>query len=515
MADEIPSTNPATRETNGSVEAATPQAVEAAVAAAHAAQAAWADRPLPERLEILEAFGQLLVERARDLAETVTAETGKPVAEAIAADVIPVVDAVDFVADAAPGILDEPIRVDHPLAFGRSSRIVRDPVGVVAHITPWNYPLGIPGSQIVTALAAGNAALLKPAVETPLTAEALADAFAEAGVPDDAVRVVHGPGETAGRALVEADVDHVIFTGSREVGWRIHEEMAGRRIPTCLELGGSDPAVVLDDADLDLAADGIVWARYTNAGQTCAAVKRVVVDAAVVDELTDRIVGKVERLTVGDGRDPGVEVGPMISAEAADELLDQVRRSLDAGATLLTGGERIDGEGHFVEPTVLTDVAPGMPVLAEETFGPVLAIVVADDVDDSVAKANATEFGLTASVWTRDVDRGRRVARRIEAGTVTVNDHAYTYGLNATPWGGVKTSGVGRTHGRWGLEEVTEARHVHAGRGRRDPWWFPYADDQAELMETAVETLYGDAGLLKRLRGALGLVSRLRSKEGL
>lgn len=514
MPDEITSVDPATLQTNGTVEAADPKQVEQTVADARAAQADWADLALDDRLEILDELRRILVDRGRDLAETVTAETGKPVGEALAADVIPFVDAVDWVTDAAPDILDEPLPVDHPLAIGRTSRILREPVGVVAHITPWNYPLGIPGSQVVYALAAGNAAVVKPATETPLTAEAIGEALADAGVPDDLVGIVHGPGSSTGQALVEADVDHLIFTGSREVGWTLREELASRGVPTCLELGGSDPAIVLDDADLDLAADGIVWARYTNAGQTCAAVKRVVAHDGIVDELTDRIVAKVEELTVGDGRDPGTEVGPMISADAVDELLDQIERSVDDGATVLTGGEAIEGDGHFVQPTVLTDVTPEMPVLSEETFGPALAIVEADDVDDAIAKANATAFGLTASVWTRDVERGRELAADVEAGTVIVNDHAYTYGLNATPWGGVKDSGGGRTHGRWGLEEVTEAKHVHAAKGRRNLWWFPYPDDQTDLMETAVEALYGD-GLVRRLGGLVEMISRMRSKEGL
>lgn len=521
MAKTLTSVNPATLEDNGEVHVASPKQVEAAVEAARQAQPDWQALDVKGRLEVLERFKALLVDEALDVATTTTRETGKPLGEAVAADVYPVVDAVRFVADEGPGVLRERVPVKNPLAMGRKSTIVRDPVGVVGLITPWNYPLAIPGSQAVYALFAGNACVLKPATETPLTADRLADLLARAGVPDGVFQVVHGPGSSTGQALADADVDHLVFTGSRKVGWDLYESCADRGVGCCLELGGSDPAVVLDDADLGLTAEAVAWSRFTNAGQTCAAIKRVVPVDAVADGLTRMLVDKAEKLRVGDPladggatNGAGVDVGPMISAEARDRLHDQVQTSVEMGAEVLCGGEPVgDLDGHFYQPTVLANVTPDMPVATEETFGPALAVLRADDEDDAVRLANATEFGLSASVWTRDLDRGRRVARRLEAGTVTVNDHLYTYALNETPWGGVKTSGHGLTHGTWGLMDVTRAKHLHVGRARRDLWWFPYPDDQAELMADGLKAMYGKGlGRLAKLPKMLG---RMRGKEGL
>lgn len=525
MGKTIESVNPATLQVNGEVDVASPKQVEAAIETAREAQPAWADRTAYRRLEVLRRFKDLLVEEALDVGEAVTRETGKPLGEAVAADVYPAADAVRFLAREGSGILREKVPIRNPMAMGRNSTIVREPVGVVGSITPWNYPFGIPGSQVVYALFAGNACVLKPAEETPLTADRLADLLDRAGLPEGLLQVVHGPGPSTGKALAEGAIDHLVFTGSREVGWELYERCAERGVGCCLELGGSDPAVVLDDADLGLAAEGIAWSRFTNAGQTCAAAKRAVAVEAVADDLTRRLVAKAERLRVGDplagrGGDGtgaaggGVDVGPMITAKARDRLHNQVERSVKMGAEVLTGGGPVEGlDGHFYHPTVLAGVTPEMPVASEETFGPVLAVMRAATEDDAVALANASEFGLTASVWTQDLKRGRAVARRLNAGTVTVNDHLYTYALNETPWGGVKTSGHGLTHGAWGLDDVTVAKHVHVGRARRDVWWFPYPDDQAELMADGLKGLYGRG--LARLAKLPKMIGRMRSKEGL
>lgn len=517
----VVSHNPATGERNGRVPEASPADVEAAIAAARAAQPAWAERSLDDRLAVLGRFRERLLEHRDAIARTVSTETGKPLGEAVATELSPVLNALRFAETEAPGILEESVAIGNFAATGEST-IHREPLGVVGLITPWNYPFGIPGSEVVPTLLAGNAVVLKPAEETTLTALALRDHLREAGLPADLFAVVPGRGRVTGQALVDADVDFLSFTGSAEVGHAIESTCAGRGVPTCLELGGSDPAIVLADVNLDMAADGILWARFSNAGQSCAAVKRVFAEASIEPALRDLLVERAEALRVGSGDDGAYEVGPLISETAVETLHDQVTRSVEQGATVLTGGGPIEElDGHFYAPTVLTDVTDDMPVLTEETFGPVLPIVPVDGAEEAVERANATRFGLTGSVWTRDVDRGERLARRIEAGTVTVNEHLYTFGLHATPWGGYKDSGGDYSHGRWILEDVTRPQHVHVAAGDpslaagrvKDLWWFPYAEDYPAVVGDTMDLLYG-AGIATKLRAAPAVLRTLLGGNG-
>ncbi len=501
--------NPATLEVNDEIPETDAETVEAAVADAAAAQPGWADRAVEDRLAVLERFQELLLERRGAVAETVTAEVGKPAGEAVSAEVAPALSAVEFLSERGADLLAEEIPLGTLESVGEST-VYREPVGVVGMITPWNYPFGIPASEVAPTLFAGNAVVLKPAEETTLTAFLLRDLFEEAGLPEDLLHVVPGRGEVTGQALAESGVDHLSFTGSTEVGNHLREVTAGTGTSVCLECGGSDPAIVMPDADLELTADGILWARFANAGQSCAAVKRVYAHNAIEPRLRRMLLERVEGLRVGASEDDGVvEVGPLISAEAVERLHSQVERSVEMGAEVLTGGEPLEREGHFYAPTVLTGVTDDMPVVREETFGPVLPVMSYSDIDDAVDRANDTRYGLTGSVWTTETDRGEAVARRIEAGTVTVNEHLYTFGLHATPWGGYKDTGGDFSHGRWGVESVTRAKHVHVAEGEtglrtgrfRDLWWFPYDEDTPEVLGKAMEVMYGSE-VANRLRNA-------------
>lgn len=515
--ETVLSRNPATGEVVGEVDTATPDEVDEAVERARDAQRSWANRTVEERLERLDVFKSHLMRRRDEVARTISSETGKPVGEGLVTDIIPVLDAVRFLNSRGPEIMETGLSLDNLMVMDRESKIVREPLGVLGMITPWNYPFGIPGSQVVYALFAGNAVVLKPAPETPLTALKIEEVLVDAGIPDDLLHVVPGGAET-GQAVVGSDIDQLTFTGSTEVGETVARQCAERGVPTTTELGGSDPAVVLDDANLDNATDGVVWSRFVNCGQTCAAVKRVYAHDDVFDEFRDEVARKTGSLRVGDGYDEEttVDVGPLISEEAVDEIERQVDESVEMGADVLVGGERLDREGSFYAPTVLTNVTHEMPVVREETFGPVLPVMNFSDTDEAVEKANDTRYGLTASVWTRDTDRGEKVARRIDAGTVVINDHSYTYAINETPWGGFKDSGEGRTHGIWGIEEVTRMKHINKGsadtlpRSRRpeSAWWFPYPDDYLETMGDAVEFLYANS-VVRRATKAPKMVKQM------
>ncbi|MDX1612123.1 MAG: aldehyde dehydrogenase family protein, partial [Candidatus Thermoplasmatota archaeon] len=363
-------------------------------------------------------------------------------------------------------------------------------------------------------LFAGNGVVLKPSEKTPLVGQLLADLLTEAGIPEDLLQVVQGPGEPTGRSLVEAGPDLLVFTGSVATGRKVATELAGQLTPHVLELGGKDPMLVLDDADLDLAARGAAWGAFTNAGQTCAAVERIYVHEDVAQPFLDRVVAQAQAIRVGRGDAPGTDMGPMIDQDARAACHAQVEDARKHGATVLTGGEPLDELGPtYYPPTVLTDVTPEMVVMREETFGPVLPIQVVADDEEALALANDSPYGLSASVWTTDRTRGLAIARRLTAGTVTLNDCLYTYAACETPWGGAKDSGHGHTHGRWGLLAMTRLKHINRARPRRagSPWYFPYDEDLDRVADEGFEFLYGSK--LKGLKAAGPLLRRFRDLD--
>ena len=512
--------NPATGRVLAELPEATREDVHAAVARARAAQPAWAATPLGERLAALDRFRALLLEDRLGMAEQVTRETGKPFVEALGVDVLIALDAAQWVVRNAERVLaPEVIRLRNPLFVGRVSRITREPLGVVGVVSPWNYPLAIPASHALHALAAGNAVVLKPASLAPLTALRMAGLFHEAGVPRDVLQVVVGSGRVAGEALAGADVDHVAFTGSVPVGRAVERRLRDRGVPSCMELGGSDPALVLRDAPYEHAVKGVVWGRFTNAGQTCAATKRAYVHRSLYDRFVADAAREAAALRLGDPMSPDTDVGPLTDPASVREMTALVEDAVKRGARVLCGGRpRPDLGPQWFEPTVLVDVPPDARVLAEETFGPLLPIVPFDDEDEAVRLANATPFGLSASVWTRDLARGEALARRLHAGTVTLNDVAYTYAANETPWGGVKDSGHGRTHGRWGLLDMTRMRHVNvvpAARPVGQAWWFPYSPALRTFFDQGARFLYGSAGDKARTgAGVFGTLLRRRKPRG-
>ncbi|HEV2705108.1 MAG TPA: aldehyde dehydrogenase family protein, partial [Pyrinomonadaceae bacterium] len=332
---------------------------------------------------------------------------------------------------------------------------------------------------------------LKPSELTPLVALKIGDVFARAGLPAGLLEIVTGAGAT-GAALVESGVDKIMFTGSVATGKRVAEAAARRLVPFVLELGGKDPMIVFEDADTEAAAHAAVWGAFANSGQACASVERCYVHERVAPEFTARVVELTRGLRQDVGAREGADLGAMSSARQLAIVEEHVREAVERGATVLTGGGRAHVEGAtpveplFHQPTVLTGVDHTMRVMREETFGPVLPLMTFKTEEEAVRLANDSQFGLTASVWTRDLKRGRRVASRVEAGTVMVNEVLYTHGIAQTPWGGVKQSGIGRTHGRLGLLELVAPHHVHVNRLARlqDFWWFNYTPEAARLFRS-------------------------------
>jgi len=436
--------------------------VELAVVAAKRAYESWRLVPAPKRAEILQRAGRLLEERKEALARDMTCEMGK-ILDETRGDVQEAIDTAFYAAGEGRRLFGDTVPVELPDKMGFS---IRCPVGVFAVVTPWNFPMAIPSWKIFPALICGNTVVFKPASDTPLSAVNFVRVLEEAGVPPGVVNLVTGGGGTVGTALLEhPHVRGISFTGSTEVG-RAIGETAGRLLKRCsLELGGKNPQIVLEDADLDLAVDGAVWGGFGTTGQRCTATSRIIVHERALSAFTERFLERASKLRIGNGLDPATEMGPCVTEGQRDTVEHYVKIGLDEGATLLTGGERaIEGDlakGWFYRPTIFTNVRPDMRIAREEIFGPVVSILRARSYEEAIAIANDSSYGLSSSIYTRDISRACRAIRDLEAGITYVNGP--TIGAEVQlPFGGVKETGNGhREASHTVLDVFTEWKSVY------------------------------------------------------
>lgn len=510
-ASEVISRDPASGEELGRTPAATATAVAAAVARARAAQSDWAARSFHERAAFVMRARQIVLDEMEEIARLISRESGKPVAEAISMELAPTLDLMQYFARRTQRLLrPQKIEIGQYGLMGRSSKIIYRPIGVVGIISPWNFPWAIPLGEVVMALMAGNAVVLKPSELTTLVGLKIGEVFKRAALPDGLLEVVAGDGR-AGAALVAADVDKIMFTGSVATGKRVAEAAARRLIPVVLELGGKDPMIVFEDADLNVAASAAVWGAFCNSGQACASVERCYVHESIAPKFTEQVVEQTRALKQAAGTESDTDIGSMSSERQLNIVAEHVEEALARGARALTGGRRApEPGGSFYEPTVLADVTHDMTVMREETFGPVLPLMTFKTEEEAIRLANDSQFGLTASVWTKDIGRGQRIASRIEAGTVMVNEVLYTHGLAQTPWGGMKQSGLGRTHGRLGLLELVVPQHIHVNRLSylRDMWWFRYSP-QGSLLFRGFARRFASGSVLQTSRLLPQMIRRL------
>ena len=535
--EEIVSNDPATGAEVGRVAVTSPDAVAQAVSDGRTAFAKWKTTSFAERKRLIMAAREVLLAEMDEIASLISRESGKPVAEAFSMEIAPVLDLMQYFARNTEKML-RPAKIGIGIygLMGRSSRIVYHPLGVVGIIPAWNYPFSIPLGEATMALMAGNTVVIKPSELTPMIGLKIGEIFEKAGFPENTIQVVSGGGET-GAALVEAAPDKIMFTGSVATGKKIAAAAAKNLTSVVLELGGKDPMIVFADANLELAARAAVWGAFCNAGQSCSSVERLYVEESVAEELTRKIVEKTKQLKQGTGDKADVSIGAMSSERQVKIVEDHVEQFRQDGAKIETGGRRGEKEKRrkgdedratlpddispsplhpfssslFYEPTVITGATNSMRAMQEETFGPTLPIATFSTEEEAIRLANDSEFGLTASVWTRDRARGERVAQKIEAGSVCVNEVLYTHGIGQTPWGGFKNSGRGRTHGREGLMELVQPQHIHVNKLALmpDAWWMPYSTSAVATFRK-MTTTFATGSLFKTLGLAPFLIKRVR-----
>jgi acyl-CoA reductase-like NAD-dependent aldehyde dehydrogenase len=494
VADHLASRDPATGELLGRVRVTAPGDVERVAAEAAVAGRAWARRPLRERSRIVGRAAQVMLRRSEELSAAVTRETGKTLMESTTIDVGAGAMVLDWIGANAPRYLaPERIATSQVILKHKRHVIVYSPLGVIGVISAWNYPLLVPAGPVGMALAAGNAVVLKPSEMTPLVGDLLASVFAEAGLPDGVLRVVHGAGATGAAICSAPSIAKVCFTGGVTNSLEVRRLAGEHGKPVVLELGGKDPAIVCHDADLDRAVRGTLWAATAGAGQTCAAVERVYVDRRVYRDYLDRLTAAVTDIQLGDPMDPATQLGPLINRSQYDRVMAQVDDARRNGARVETGGPvEIDRlRGRFIAPIILTGVDHTMAVMREETFGPVIPVMPFETEAEAIRLANDSTYGLGASVWSRDMRRARGIARHLAAGMVWINDHGSSAAAAQAPWAGVKSSGQGVVHSKFGLYEMVDKRLISEDRGLLPvAWWYPYDEASRRGFIALLQTVY-------------------------
>ena len=515
--DTLPSIDPATGEVYAHFETTPASQLQDIVFRARNAQSEWAKLPIRERCAKLRGLRERIMASRNELADAVVRESGKPRVEALFADIFVALDSAEYWSRNAENAL-RTRRVPHhsTAAKAKSGYLAYDPLGVIAIISSWNYPLAIPIGQIIPAVAAGNAVVCKTSDFTPQCGALIEKLFADAGFPKEVVTIVQG-GVEVGQALIDGSPDKVMFTGSVGTGRRVAEACAKKLIPSVLELGGKDAMIVLADADLRVASSAAVWGSYTNCGQVCLSLERLFVEQAVAQEFIALCVGKTKKLRVGPGNNPSSDVGPLIRPQQVRRMMDLVDDALSRGANVLCGGSARPELGpNFFEPTVISAVDASMKLFQEETFGPILAIQVVKDAKEAIAQANDSPFALAASIWTRNKARGMELAKELRAGAVMVNDAISYFGIAEAPHGGCGASGWGRTHGQAGLLEMVRMKYIDIdGLPRSEkPWWYRYGAELERAADAFLQFEFS-GGIGAKLRNARSAMKTFFRDHGL
>jgi acyl-CoA reductase-like NAD-dependent aldehyde dehydrogenase len=507
----IESINPATKAVLGRVPVLGEDDVRLTVERSWHCFEEWQLTPLKKRAKLMANLRKVIAGKADELAKMISEEVGKPLPEAYFSELSGPLDTCLWLVTSGEKLLaDQPTGLTNPLLASKQSIITYEPLGVIGIISPWNYPFSIPMMTTIMALYAGNTVVIKPSEKSPLIGIKIGELFLEAGFPSGCVEIITGDRQT-GEYLSKSRLGRLIFTGSVGGGQAVMAQAALSLTPVSLELGGKDAAIVLPDAPVDWTAKGLTWGAFTNAGQACASVERVyIVKGKQTDEMIKAIVAATQKLRVGPSSDPLSDIGPLIDQGQLDKVAGHVEEALAMGAKALTGGKvRDDLGGFFFEPTVLTGVTHDMKIMREETFGPVMPIMVVDTEDHAVELANDSEYGLCATIWAGKLPRAECVARDISVGTVLINDVLFSHAVPQLPWGGLKKSGFGRGHSILGLHDLCNIKHISidSASGAHRVWWYPYSRSRIKLAQGGIQLLHG--GLTKRTSGLVDFVSNL------
>ena len=506
--DRTDSINPATGEKIGSSRMNTAEEAREAVIRAREAQRSWAALPLRERCAHVLRMRDHLIEHADEMSDVIHRDVGKTRIEALATEVLPTALAISYYTRHAERFLrPERLGGGALLFLNKGTTLYRLPFGVVAIIAPWNYPLGIAMHEIVPALLAGNTVIFKIARETQMVGRRIEDMARAAGIPDGVFTYLNIPGSVVSDILLDPanHVDKLFFTGSVPVGKTLMAKAAESLTPVSLELGGNDAMLVCEDANIERAVNGAIWAGFQNSGQSCGAVERVYVHRDVYQPFMELLRERVVALRQGPAFDHDVDVGAMCTERQAKTVEAHYEDALAKGATVWAQAEVSTENGHFFPATVLSDVDHDMLVMREESFGPILGVMKVDSMEEAVELANDSDLGLTGSVWSKNTRKAVTLGRRIEAGVISINDHLMSHGVAQTPWGGLKESGIGRSHGQLGFEEMTEPQVVITEMlhfSKRNVWWHPYSEAVYEGLRGTTNLFYGH-GLGKRVEGLI------------
>jgi acyl-CoA reductase-like NAD-dependent aldehyde dehydrogenase len=505
------SINPATGKIIGQTPVNTVDELERAVALAKIVQNDWAKISFKERAQYLFRIRDYIADHTDRIASIISQDNGKTRIDALSTEILPISMAITYYAKNAGKILKRKLMHGGSiLTINKRSYVDRVPLGIVGIISPWNYPFAIPFHEIAMALLAGNGVILKVATQTLEVGKVIKECVEAGNLPANLFHLINIPGNIAGDAFLDSGIQKLFFTGSVAVGKQLMEKAAQHLIPVSLELGGNDAMIVCYDANLNRAAGGALWAGLSNSGQSCAGVERIFVEADVYEPFLFLLKKKMTGLLQGADRDSNVDIGSMTTQKQFKKIQVLLNDALKKGAKIFPERPKIQkgGRGFFHPPVILENVTDTMMVMNEEVFGPLLAVKKVENIEEAVARTNASSLGLTASVWTRNRKKGHEIASRLEVGSVMINDHLMSHGLAETPWGGWKESGIGRTHGFIGLEEMTQPRCVvddFLPGVQKNMWWYPHTKKVYNGLKGGLEFLYAKK-TQKKLQGGIKLV---------
>lgn len=503
--------NPATGEILGHSPLTPVDELKKIIEKARIVQKSWARLTIGGRVRYMYRVRDYIAQNAEEIAEVISRDNGKTRVDALSAEVLPAVMGVNYYAKQAKKLLkDRHITPGNLLMSNKLSKILRVPYGVIGVISPWNYPFSIPFSEVVMGLLAGNAVILKVATETQMVGRKLEECFSAAGLPEGIFTYVNIPGRLAGSAFLKSGIDKLFFTGSVTVGKQLMCEAGETLTPLVLELGGNDAMLVCEEADLHRAASGAVWGGLSNCGQSCGGVERIYVHEKVYDPFLALLKKKVEALRIGHDKDFNVDLGVITTQRQVATVKRHLEDALAKGAVAFARSSQHEGNGsgHILPAYVLTDVHHDMLVMREETFGPILGVMKVKDMDEAVALANDSDLGLSGSVWSKNRKYAEKLARQIQAGVVMINDHLMSHGLAETPWGGFKLSGLGRTHGAIGFDEMTQSQVIVNDIMpfvRQNMWWHPHGKKIFQGLSGLIKFRYGKS-FPRRLQGLWSLL---------